>query len=106
MRRITTWATKATPLVLSRANVLRDPRLGQSGRRKVENPKHITGMHWANYMGKLGAGMYLSPSKATDAEDRRIRAYVVDRWLSTPARNLRLWCAYGGLAERCRDTQG
>ena len=56
-----------------RANVLVDRRLGRCGRRKTENPSHVTGMHWANYDGEVGAGMYLFDSSATEAEDRRIR---------------------------------
>ena len=61
-----------------RANVLVDARLGRSGRRKVENPAHITGMHWANYAGEIGAGMYLFPSAATEENARRIKLSWID----------------------------
>ena len=57
-----------------RANVVVDKRLGRSGRRQTENSSHITGMHWADYEGEVGAGMYLFDSSASEAEDRRIRA--------------------------------
>ena len=47
-----------------RANVLVDNRLGRSGRRKVENTSHVTGMHWANYGGEVGAGICISLTRA------------------------------------------
>ena len=67
----------------SRANVLVDKRLGRSGRRKVENTSHVTGMHWADYDGEVGAGMYLFDSSATEAEDRRVRSSWVSGLPST-----------------------
>ena len=66
-----------------RANVIVDKRLGRSGRRKVENSSHVTGMHWANYDGEVGAGMYLFDSSASEAEDRRIRASWINGLPST-----------------------
>ena len=57
-----------------RSHALVDTRLGRPGRRKVENSHHVTGMHWANYVGEIGAGMYLFTSTAEEPEDRRIKA--------------------------------
>ena len=62
----------------SRANVLINPTLARCGNRVIASSRHITGWHWVNYEGEVGAPHMIFDSSAATEEERKISlAWVV-----------------------------
>lgn len=56
----------------TRANVLVNPTLGRCGNRVIRSSRHITGWHWVNYVGEVGAGHMIFDSMAATEDERKI----------------------------------
>ena len=54
------------------AKVLINPTLGRSGNRFVSSSRHITGWHWVNYDGEVGAPHIIFDSTTATEEERKI----------------------------------
>ena len=56
----------------SRANVLINPKLARCGNRVIASSRHVTGWHWVNYDGEIGAPHMIFDSSAANEEERKI----------------------------------
>ena len=56
----------------SRANVLINPKLARCGNRVIASSRHVTGWHWVNYDGEVGAPHMIFDSSAANEEERKI----------------------------------
>ena len=56
----------------TRANVLINPLLARCGNRVISSSRHVTGWHWVNYEGEVGAPHMIFDSSAANEDERKV----------------------------------